>query len=83
VHGCEEGCNGRDRFWVCLEADELRVMAVAFGFSAQDFLRQQRLAPERDESFGVEIFWVHGPESHWAKRNGILTAKNAKNTKKN
>ena len=67
MHGFEECRNGRGWFWVRAKADELRMVAVAFGLAAQDFLRQQCLAPECDQSFGVEIFWVHGPESHRGK----------------
>ena len=64
VHGFEEGGDGCDGFCVRLKTEELRVMAVAFGFAAENFLRQQGLAPESDEAFGVEIFRVQGPESH-------------------
>lgn len=69
VHGFEESGERGDRFCVRLETDELRVVAVTFGFAAQDFLRQQCLTPKRDESFGVEIFRVHSPESHREKSN--------------
>jgi len=54
----QERCHRRDGFWLRLKADQLRMMAVASGFPAQNFLRQQRLTPERDEPFGIEIFWV-------------------------
>jgi hypothetical protein len=49
---------------VRLETEELRMMPVTARFIAQDFLRQQRLAPERDQTFGIEIFWVQCPEAH-------------------
>jgi len=49
---------------MCLKPDELRMVPVAFGFAAQDLLRQQRLAPERDESLRIKIFRVQGPKSH-------------------
>jgi len=76
VHDFEKGCDGCDGFGVRLKADELRVMAIAFGFAAQNFLRQQRLTPKGDEAFGVEIFWVQSPESHRQKLT--VTPKNAK-----
>jgi hypothetical protein len=47
-----------------LKSFELRMMPVSLRFAAQDFLRQQRLAPQGYESFGVEIFWVERPQSH-------------------
>jgi hypothetical protein len=37
---------------------------IAACFAVQNFLRQQRLAPERDESFRVEIFWMERSEPH-------------------
>ena len=64
MDGFEKCGYGRDRFWMSLEADELRVVTVALGFSSKDFLRQQRFAPECDEAFGIEVFGVDGPESH-------------------
>jgi len=41
-------------------------MSIPLGRTAQDFLRQQRLAPERDESPGIKIFRVQGPQTHRA-----------------
>jgi len=38
---------------------------VTFGRAARDFLRKQRLAPERDESPGVEVFRMQRPEPHF------------------
>ena len=67
VHCFEECRDGGDRFCVRLKPYELRMMAVAFGFAAQDFLREQRLPPKRDQSFGIEIFRVQGPKSHRRK----------------
>ena len=61
VHQPKEGRDCSDGFRMRLKPDELRMMAVAFGFPAQNFLREQRLTPQRDESPGVEIFWMHGP----------------------
>jgi hypothetical protein len=57
--------HGGHRFSVRAKTDELRMMPVAPGFAAQNFLRQQRLAPERDESFGIEIFRMEGPQAHF------------------
>jgi hypothetical protein len=79
VHGFEEGSERCHGFCVGLKPDELRVMPVAFGFAAQDLLRQQRLPPERDESLGVEVFRVQGPKPHG--ENLTITAQDAKNTK--
>jgi hypothetical protein len=64
VHRFEEGCYGGDGLCVRLKSDELRMIPVTFGFAAQNFLRQQCLAPERDQPFGIEIFWMQGPQSH-------------------
>jgi hypothetical protein len=64
VHGFEEGRERGDGIFMRLKAAELRMMFVAPGFSAQDFLRQQRFAPKRDQAFGVEIFWVNSPQTH-------------------
>jgi len=46
------------------EAVELRMMPVTAGQSAQNLLRQQALPPQGDQPFGIEIFRVHGPQSH-------------------
>ena len=80
MHDFEKGGERRDGFGMGLKADELRVAPIALGFAAQNFLRQQRLAPERDEALGVEIFRVQSPESHG--KNLTVTAKGAKNTKR-
>ena len=64
VNGFKKGRNGCGRAWMPLKSVELGMMAVALGLAAKDFLRQQCLAPERDEAFGVEVFRMHGPESH-------------------
>ena len=37
---------------------------IAARFAAQNFLCQQRLAPQSDESLRVEIFWMQRPEPH-------------------
>lgn len=58
--------DGGDRVVGGAEARELRMMPVAFGFSAQNFLRQQTFAPKRDEAAGVEIFRMQCPEAHSA-----------------
>jgi hypothetical protein len=64
MHRLEEGGDGGDGFWVRLKSDELRVMAVTFGFAAKNFLREQGLAPKSDQSFRIEIFRVQGPQTH-------------------
>jgi hypothetical protein len=64
VHGFQECRDSGDGRRVRLKTDELRMMAVAFGFAAEDLLRQQRLAPKRDQALGVEIFRVQSPEPH-------------------
>jgi len=79
VHSFEESGERLDRFCMRLKPNKLRVMAVAFGFAAQDLLRQQRFAPKRDESFRIKIFRVQSPKSH--AENLTITAKDAKNTK--
>ena len=43
---------------------QLRVMHVALRSAPQYSLRQQRLTPEGNESAGVKILWMYGPETH-------------------
>ena len=42
---------------------QLRVVAISRGSSAKHFAREQRLAPERDESLRVEVPGMQRPES--------------------
>jgi hypothetical protein len=46
------------------KAMQLRVMPVAVRSPTQYGLRQERLAPESNETAGVEVFGMHGPETH-------------------
>lgn len=46
------------------ETDQLRMVPVALCVALQDFLGKQRLAPKGDEAFGIEIYWVQGPQPH-------------------
>ena len=62
-HRSQEGVDGRAREWVCLESMELRMVAVAPGFAAQDRARQQRFSPQRHEALRIKIFGMEGPES--------------------
>jgi hypothetical protein len=43
---------------------QLRVMQVAAGVSPQHCLRQESLSPQRDETAGVKILGVYGPQAH-------------------
>jgi len=47
------------------KADELRMMFIAARPAAQNFLRQQRLAPKRDKSLCIEIFRMNRPKPHF------------------
>ena len=60
----EEGGDGVEGFLLRAEAVELGVVAVAAGFSGEDFLGEECFAPGGDESAGVEVAGVEGPESH-------------------
>lgn len=63
-HGLEIGGNGGQREAVATEALQRRVAAVAACLAARDFLRQQALVLERDQSLGVEIAAMQTPQSH-------------------
>ncbi len=56
--------NGCKRVRMGPKACELRVVPVAFCFAEQDLLREQRFAPERNQSPGIQIFGMERPESH-------------------
>ena len=60
----QEGGDSRNRARMRAEARELRVFGVAAGSSLQDFLGEEGLAPGGDETFGVEVAGMEGPESH-------------------
>jgi hypothetical protein len=60
----EIGRDGRNRLCVRLESEELWMVAISLCFAAQNFLRQQRLAPQGDQSFSIKIFRVQGPQAH-------------------
>ena len=62
--GGEEGGDGGEGFVLGAKTEEVRVVAVAAGFSGEDFLGQECFAPGGDESAGVEVAGVEGPESH-------------------
>ncbi|KWT74083.1 hypothetical protein ASN18_3347 [Candidatus Magnetominusculus xianensis] len=51
---------------ICLlpEPEQLRVAGIAPGHPLEHLLGQQRLPPQGDQTFGVEIPGVKGPESH-------------------
>jgi hypothetical protein len=48
-----------------LEAFQLGMVPVTEGPALQDCLRQQGLAPERDQPFPVQVSGMKRPESHW------------------
>jgi hypothetical protein len=54
------------RNWSALRSEpgKLRMMSVTLRSTTQHFLRQQCLAPERDEPFRIEITRMNCPESH-------------------
>lgn len=64
VDGFEIRGNGDDRVTVRAETNELRVVPVAFGQPAQDFLREESFAPEGDKALGVEVFGMQSPDAH-------------------
>jgi hypothetical protein len=61
-HDAQIGVDGRDGIRLRTEALELRMVAIAAGFAAQDGAREQRFAPDGDETLGVEIARMQRPE---------------------
>jgi hypothetical protein len=47
-----------------LKPNKLRMMAITSGLSGEDFMGQQRLSPNRDQAFGVEVLGMNRPQSH-------------------
>lgn len=78
VNRFEKRRNGGGGFCVGAKAVELRMMPVAFGLAAQDFLCQQGFAPEGDQAFGVEIFRVQRPQAHAELKQIPLAGASAK-----
>ena len=64
VNGLEVRGDGRQLRRMILESLQLRMVAVAARFSTQYRLRQQRFPPQRDQSLGIEVFRMQGPEAH-------------------
>ena len=64
VDGFQVGRQSRRWIFRFRKAEKLRMMFVTARRAAKNLLRQQRLAPERDQSARVEIFRVERPESH-------------------
>jgi len=58
VHLSQISRQSHDRIFVRLEAGELRMVAVSFRFTPENFLCEQCFTPQRDKSLCVEIFWV-------------------------
>src|SRR5579859_2065270 len=46
------------------ETQQLRMVAVSFRKTLQDFLSQQSFAPQSYQSFGIQISRVDCPQSH-------------------
>ncbi|MEO5334995.1 MAG: hypothetical protein H7839_23525 [Magnetococcus sp. YQC-5] len=74
------GGDACQRIRLGLEAQQLRMMAVAPGLPTQDRLRQQRLAPDGNQSFGVQVLGMQGPESH-GKRTSCVDGSRRHNRK--
>jgi len=47
---------------------ELRMSGIPFRTAAQDFLREQRLPPQRNQSSGVKIPGMQRPEAHTSNK---------------
>src|SRR5579859_4563208 len=58
------GGDGRPGPAVFFETDELGMMLVALGLPREHGLSEQALAPERDQSFGIQVLRMQRPESH-------------------
>ena len=65
LDGAQILCDCARRSAVLLEAQQLRMPGVAPGLSQKHRLREERLAPESDETFGVEVRRVQAPEPHY------------------
>lgn len=67
----QEGGDGLNRAWAGAEAGELRVFGVAAGAPLQNFLSEQGLTPGGNESFGIKVPWMEGPDSHSEAGGGV------------
>lgn len=61
-HRPKIGSDGGPRRPLCLEANQLRMMAIAPGPIPQHGLRQQAFAPQRDQALRVEVAGMNAPE---------------------
>ena len=50
------------------EPGQLRMLPVPPGLVLQNFLREQRFAPQRHQPFGVEIAGMNRPQAHWCRQ---------------
>lgn len=57
---------------VRLEARKLRMMAIANRFAAKGSPRQERFTPQRDQTFGIKVLGVEGPNPHMSAAAGSL-----------
>ena len=70
MHRLQIGVNGRDRIGLRLESAQLRVVSVAPGLAEQHFAREQGFTPQRDQTNGIEITGMQGPDSHGMSPSG-------------
>jgi len=63
-NGLEISGDRSERRGMTAKPGELGMAPVSSRIALQHFLRQQRLAPQSDESPRVKILWMKRPESH-------------------
>ena len=63
-HVAKIGCDDSARVRVVAKSFQLWMPCVAARASGQNCLREQALAPERDQPFGIEVLRMEGPEAH-------------------
>jgi hypothetical protein len=64
LHRVQVRGDAPERRQVGPESGQLRVMPVSLRPAPKHRLRQQALAPQRDQAAAVQISWVEGPDSH-------------------
>ncbi len=67
-HSAEVGGNQSEWFSVLPKPRQLRMTCVSSRLAGDDFLSEQTLPPQGDQSLGVEILRVNSPETHERRR---------------
>jgi len=64
INGLEVSRHRRFRIVEFAEAIQLWVMSVTARRAVKDLLRKQRLTPDGNQPFRIEMFWMYRPEPH-------------------